>query len=101
MANRNHTYVAYVLKPGVTADLDSLSKSARLGPPFAGLDPPPNFPFLASFVSYLVTNSICKLFEKNQPFHSNSAAFIIASRTEYARIRCEQTTAFEPLKFLQ
>ena len=70
---------------------------------------------LASFVSYLVTNSICKLFvdvlfnhnitflsnDKNkQPFCSSSAAFIIASRTVYSRIKCE-TTAFEPLKLLQ
>ena len=70
---------------------------------------------LASFVSYLVTNSICKLFvdvlfnhnitflsnDKNkQPFCSSSATFIIASRTVYSRIKCE-TAAFEPLKLLQ
>ena len=59
-----------------------------------------------------MTNSICKLFvdvlfnynttfltkgKEKQPFRSNPAAFIIGSRT-YARIRCEQTTAFEQLK---
>ena len=38
---------------------------------------------------------------KKQPFRSNSTAFIIASLTVYARIRCEQTTAFELLKLLQ
>ena len=38
---------------------------------------------------------------KNQPFRSNSTAFILATRTVYARIRCEQTTAFELLKLLQ
>ena len=84
--------------------------------PFAALDPSTKLSFWASFVSYLVTNSICKLsvdvlFNHNttflnkgkekQPFRSNSAAFIIASRTVYARIRCEQTTAFELLKLLQ
>ena len=73
-------------------------------------------PSWASFVSYLVTNSICKLsvdvlFNRNttflhkgtekQPFRSNYAAFIIASRTVYARIRCEQITAFVLLKLLQ
>ena len=62
----------------------------------------------------MVTNFICKLFvdapfnhnatfldkgEEKQPFRSNSAASNIASRTVYARIRCEQTTAFELLKF--
>ena len=72
--------------------------------------------FWASFISYLVTNSICKLFvdvlfnhnttflnkgKEKQPFRFNSAAFIIGSRTVYARIRCEQTTAFELLKLLQ
>ena len=91
--------------------------------PLADMDPPSQIwtpstklSFGASFVSYLVTNSICKLsvdvlFNHNttflnkgtekQPFRSNSAAFIIASRTVYARIRCEQTTAFELLKLLQ
>ena len=58
------------------------------------IPPPPNFPWKKSFVSYLVTNSICKLFvdkdKEKQPFRSNSAAFIIASRTVYARIKCEQ-----------
>ena len=37
----------------------------------------------------------------NKPFYYYyyyPAAFIIASRTVYARIKCEQTTAFEPLK---
>ena len=90
---------------GVTADADLPSH----------LDPPNKL----SFVSYLVTNSICKLFvdvlftrnttflnkgkkkKKTQPFRSNSTAFIIASRTVYVRIRCEQTTAFELLKLLQ
>ena len=36
--------------------------------------------------------------KEKQRFRSNPAAFIIASRTVYARIRCEQTTAFERLK---
>ena len=69
----------------------------------------------ASFVSHLVTNSICKLFvdvffnhnskfinkgKEKQPFRSNSAAFIMASRTVCARIKCEQTTTFELLKLL-
>ena len=39
--------------------------------------------------------------KKTQPFRSNSTAFITASRTVYAGIRCEQTTAFELLKLLQ
>ena len=53
----------------------------------------------------LVTNSICKLFvdvlfnhnttflnkgKEKQPFRSNSAAFIRASRTIYAIIKCEK-----------
>ena len=89
---------------------------SRIWTPFADLDSPTKFSFWAPFVSYLVTNSICKLFvdvlfnhnttflnkgREKQPFRSNSAAFIIASRTVYARIRCEQTTAFELLKLLQ
>ena len=68
---------------------------------------------LASFISYLVSNSIWKLFvdvlfihnttflskdKDKQPFRSNFAA---ASRTVYARIKCEETTAFELLKLLQ
>ena len=76
----------------------------------------PNFP-RASYLDErtLTYESIvnCKLFadvlfnhnttflnrgEEKQPFRSNPAAFIIASRTVYARIRCEQTTAFELLK---
>ena len=88
----------------------------RIWTPFAGLDSPTKLSFWASFISYLVTNSICKLFvdvlfnhnttflnkgKEKQPFRSNSAAFIIASRTVYARIRCEQTTAFELLKLLR
>ena len=78
--------------------------------------PPTKLSFQASFVSYLVTNSICKLFvdvlfnhnttflnkgKEKQPFRSNSAAFIMASRTAYTKIRCEQTTAFELVKLLQ
>ena len=39
--------------------------------------------------------------KEKQPFRSNSAAFIKASRAVYARIECEQTTAFELLKMLQ
>ena len=39
--------------------------------------------------------------KQQQSSRSNSTAFIIASRTVYARIRCEQTTAFELLKLLQ
>ena len=83
-----------------------------MDPPFADLDSPTKLSFWTLFVSYLVTNSICKLFvyilfnhnttflnkgKEKQPFRSNSAAFIIASRTVCAR----QTTAFELLKFLQ
>ena len=83
---------------------------------FAGLDLPIKLSFQAAFVSYLVTNSICKLlidviFDHNttflnkdkekQPFRSNSVPFIIASRTVYARTECELTTAFELLKLLQ
>ena len=92
------------------------SRSGGYGPPFADLDSPTKLSFWTLFVSYLVTNSTCKLFvdvlfnhnttflnkgKEKQPFRSNSAAFIIASRTVYARIRCEQTTAFELLKLLQ
>ena len=70
----------------------------RIWTPFVDLDPTPPTPtklsLKKSFVSYLVTNSICKLFvdkdKEKQPFRSNSAAFIIASRTVYARIKCEQ-----------
>ena len=73
-------------------------------------------PSLPNVVSYLVTISIWKLFadvlsyhnttflskgKEKQPFRSNSAAFIIASRQVYARIKCEQTTAFELLKLFQ
>ena len=46
----------------------------------------------------------CKAINKGkekQPFRSNSAAFIIASRTVYARIKCQQTTKFKLLKLLQ
>ena len=39
--------------------------------------------------------------KQQQPFRSNSTAFIIVSRTVYARIRCEQITAFKLLKLLQ
>ena len=35
--------------------------------------------------------------KQQQPFRSNSIAFIIASRTVYARIRCYQTTAASAL----
>ena len=92
----------------VTTDLDPCG----YGPP----PPPPYQTFLlASFVSYLVPNSICKLFvnvlfnhntaflsndKDKQLFRSNSTAFIIASRTVYARMKCEQTTEFELLKLL-
>ena len=106
---------------GVTADLDPLriwtprSKSASgYGPPFADLNPLPNFPFkhhtwsLILFASFFVdvlfnhnTTFLNKGKKKNQPFRSNSTAFSTASRTVYARIRCEQTNEFELLKFLQ
>ena len=46
----------------------------------------------------------CKAINKGkekQPFRSNSAAFIIAGRTIYTRIKCKQSTTFEPLKLLQ
>ena len=87
----------------------------------SGFGPPYQTFLKASFVSYLVTDSICKLFyrcyfqsqdnissikvkqknkQKKQPFRSNSTAFLIASRNVYARIRCEQTTAFELLRLL-
>ena len=56
--------------------------------------------FLSMFFSITTQRSSIKA-KKHQPFRSNSVAFIITSRTVYARIRCEQTTAFEPLKLLQ
>ena len=95
------------------------SKSAsEYGPPFADLNPLPNFPFkhllyhtwslilFASFFVDVLFNHKTTLLnkgkkKKNQPFRSNSTAFITASRTVYARIRCEQTTEFELLKLLQ
>ena len=98
------------------------SKSANgYRPPFADLDPPPlpNFPFkhplyhiwslilfasfLSMFLSITTQHSSIKVkqIQKKQPFRSNSTAFIIASSTAYASIRCEQTTAFESLKCLQ
>ena len=105
---------------GVTADLDSPpSKSAqRIWTPLRRFEPSYQTFLLSILCIILVTNSICKLFvnvlfnhnttflnkgkktnkqtKKNkQPFHSNSTAFIIVSHTVYARIRCEQTTAFE------
>ena len=92
------------------------SKSASgCGPPFADLDPLSKLSFQASFVLYLVTNSIWKLFfdvlfsdnttflntdKEKQPCRSISAAFIIASRTVYVGIKYEQTTAFQLLKLL-
>ena len=81
-------------------------------PSLADLDPYQTF-LLASFVLYLVSNSICKLFvdvlfnhnttflgkdKDKPPFRSNSAPYIIASRTVYASIKGVQTTAFELLK---
>ena len=110
---RNHGHFALVSQRIWTHPSISVS---RRGPRSQILTPPTKLSFWASFVSYLVTNSICKLsvdvpFNHNatflnkgkekQPFRSNSAAFIIASRTVYARIRCEQTIAFELLKLLQ
>ena len=108
------------LKASVTADLDppriwipGPNPLADMEPPFADFDPPTKLFFKASILSYLITNSICKLFvdvlfnynttflnkgKEKQPFRSNPAAFIRASRAVYARIRCEQTTAFEHLK---
>ena len=94
------------------------SKSAqRIWTPLRRFGPSYQTFLLSILCIILVTNSICKLFvdvlfnhnttflnkgkRKNQPFRSNSTAFIIASRTVYARIRCEQTTAFELLKLLQ
>ena len=90
------------------------------GPPFTDLDQTlPNFPFKHPLYHIWLHNSICKLFvdvllnhhttfldkgknkkikKKHWPFRSNSTAFIIASCTVYARIRYEQTTAFELLK---
>ena len=49
---------------GVTADLDPprIWTASGYGPPFADLDPPIKLSFSASFVSYLVVYSICKLF---------------------------------------
>ena len=83
------------------------------GPLFADLDP--SYPtFVLSIVCILILffkRFVDVLFHHNttflnkgkekQLFRSNSAAFIIASRTVYARIRCEQTTAFELFKLLQ
>ena len=77
----------------VTANLDPPGSNPRadMDPPFADLDPPIKLSFLASFVSYLVTNSICKLFadvlfhynttflnkgKEKQPFRFNSPAFL-------------------------
>ena len=94
---------------GVTADLDSPpSKSAqRIWTPLRRFGPSYQTFLLSILCIILATNSICKLFvdvlfnhnttflnkgKEKQPFRSNSAAFIIASRTVYARIRCEQTT---------
>ena len=57
-------------------------------------------PFLSMFFS-ITTQHFLNTGKKKQPFRSNSTAFIIASRTVYAGIRCEQTTAFELLKLLQ
>ena len=96
-----------MFEAGVTADLD------RGGPnPLADMDPPsqiwtplPNFPFKlfcrCSFQSQHNISSIKVKKQQQQPFRSNSTAFILASRTVYASIRCEQTTAFELLKLLQ
>ena len=117
---RTHENITFcnTISPGVPTDLNPpvqirwriWTSLRRFGSPF-------KLSFEASFVSYLVTYSICKLFcqcsfqsqhnissikvKKNQPFRSNSTAFIIASRTVNARIRFEQTTAFELLKLLQ
>ena len=71
-------------------------------PPFADLDTPTKLSFQASFVSYLVTNSICKLFcrcsfqsqhnissikvKKTPAISFQFYRTIIASRTVYARI---------------
>ena len=79
----------------------------RFGPP------PPHQTFLLSNLCIIYyklsvdvlfnhnTTFLNKGKRKNQPFRSNSTAFIIASRTVYVRIRCEQTTAFELLKLLR
>ena len=116
--SRAHYQKSQTFCAGVTADLDPPRMWTPPSPsPRSQIwTPSTKRSFLASFVSYLVTNSICKLsvdvlFNHNttflnkgrekQPFRSNSATFIIASRTVYARIRCEQITAFELLKLLQ
>ena len=81
------------------------------------MDPPSELSSLASFVPYLVTiipsESFVSMFssittqhslikgKEKQSFRSNSAAFIIASRTVYARTKFKQTTAFELSKLLQ
>ena len=95
------------------------SKSASgYRPPFADLDPPlPNVPFkhrlyhtwslilfgsfLPMFFSITTQHSSVKVKPEKQPFRSNSAACILPSRTVYAIIKCEQTTAFELLKLFQ
>ena len=91
--------------------------SQRIWAPLRRFGPSYQTFLLSILCIILVTNSICKLFvdvlfnhnttflnkgkkktnkQKNkQPFHSNSTAFIIVSHTVDARIRCEQTTAFE------
>ena len=53
--------------------------------------------FLSMFFSITTQHFLNKGKKKQQqqPFRSNSTAFIIASGTVYARIRCEQTTAFD------
>ena len=55
------------------------------------------------FVNVLFNHNTAFLSNDNDKhlFRSNSAAFIIASRTVYARMKCEQTTEFELLKLLQ
>ena len=120
LITRNHGHFAPVSQqiwnPPRIWTPPSIYTLADMDPPWQIWTPSTKLSFRASFVSYLVTDSICKLsvdvlFNHNttflnkgtekQPFRSNSAAFIIASRTVYARIRCEQTTAFELLKLLQ
>ena len=89
------------------------SLARYMDPPSQICSPLPKFPFkhllyhiwwrilFSSFFVDVLFNYNTTLLNKGkekQPFGSNPAAFIIASRAVYARIRCEQTAAFKRLK---
>ena len=85
--------------------LPSPNSLADMDPTSQIWTPLPNFPFKHPlyhiWLLILIQHSSIKVKKKSQPFSSNSTAFIIASRTVYAKIRCEKTTAFELLKLSQ